>query len=207
MPAAYAAASRALAILERVVHNPVWMPGNDILWTLDIPDELVELPRSLPGLTSETATQHFGAVWLTTRATPAIRVPSLVVEGESNVVLNPLHPAINGLHPEIVAKPFRYDGRLRPPSILESDADERLTIRGTKIAAREILAAYDPSTPFALLTARFPTLPPAKLHEALGLLLRPEVSRQALKHLELFPHPTIRHHVARRNRQNQKDAL
>ena len=181
LPVVYAATSRALTVLERLVHNPVWMPRNDVLWMLELPDEFVHVPAALPDLSSESATQEFGAEWIRRRGDVAMLIPSLVVDGEANLLFNPGHPAMRGLHPEAVARPFRYDGRLRPPSILEADTDERLRIRGTGIEAWALLSAYDAVLPFNQLRERFPSLSEAKIHEALGLLLRPAVHRQVLK--------------------------
>ncbi len=38
------------------------------------------------------STRAFGDAWLASRRSPAVRVPSAVVLGEFNYLLNPLHP-------------------------------------------------------------------------------------------------------------------
>ena len=64
---------------------------------------------------SPAESRLFGATWLAQGETPLLQVPSAIVPGAFNVLINPLHPAVTG-HLEAVAvvKPFAFDKRLWP---------------------------------------------------------------------------------------------
>ena len=73
-----------------------------------VPDKFVvtELRR----LNDETC-RKLGSGWVASRRSLALKVPSVVVEDEWNVLLNPRHPKFAQV--EIAgAKPFRYDERM-----------------------------------------------------------------------------------------------
>ncbi|HXN36377.1 MAG TPA: RES domain-containing protein, partial [Opitutaceae bacterium] len=57
------------------------------------------------------STQRFGSAWAISRRSVALRVPSVVVPGEFNFLVNPAHPEFTKLKfapPE----PFWFDRRL-----------------------------------------------------------------------------------------------
>ena len=97
--AVYASESRALAILEVLagLRTPAVLPtyvlidvrfGEALMSELDV--------RNLPGQWNASppgdATQRIGDRWLDGAASVVIRVPSAVVPGELNYVINPRHP-------------------------------------------------------------------------------------------------------------------
>jgi RES domain-containing protein len=83
---------------------------------VDLPDDLVERPGRVPESWRETpystASQAFGAEWVQAQRSVALRVPSVVVPGEFNYLLNPAHPQFGKVKagkPE----PFAFDLRLQ----------------------------------------------------------------------------------------------
>lgn len=109
----YMSRSIALAVLENLVHmQRVDFPTGYIVVEATIPagvemttDE--ELLHRYPGL----APHELGDRWLELGETVVLRVPSAVVPGELNYLLNPAHPEFE----RIVAAPpvlFEFDARL-----------------------------------------------------------------------------------------------
>jgi len=95
-PIVYAASSLSLATLEILVHiNRSLKIEPYVSWVMDVPDSVIATPRTLPENWSSDieATRNFGDQWLAKGSDVAIRVPSVVVKTEDNVLLNPLHSA------------------------------------------------------------------------------------------------------------------
>jgi len=113
----YASESRALAALEIMVNVPERAQLNRHAWVIaaaDIPSSLISKPDRFPldwrSIPSGDATRALGKAWLKSAESPALRVPSAVILGEFNYLLNPLHPdfAKIKLHPP---QPFAFDAR------------------------------------------------------------------------------------------------
>lgn len=114
-PVAYTATSRSLAALEILVHLEIrHAPPGFVLISAEVPGELIAVldpPAGWDALPPGDAPRRAGATWLRSRSSAALRVPSLVVRGEHNVLLNPLHPDFGRIEigePE----PFAFDPRL-----------------------------------------------------------------------------------------------
>jgi RES domain-containing protein len=113
----YTASSRALAALEFFVNlEPGEAPDDLLMAELSLPDEAVESLdptllsadwRSLDNL----ACRDLGSAWALSRRSLALRVPSVVVEGDANVLVNPTHPGFPGLALTDPV-PFRFDPRM-----------------------------------------------------------------------------------------------
>ena len=119
-PAVYTAESRALAALEVLVHlTPESSRRRFALIRIRLPQDAIAGPDGgVPRSHAVSAqihpdTQRAGDAWLASRETPALRVPSAVVPGEFNFLLNPLHPAFGGLKAD-EPEPFAFDPRLLP---------------------------------------------------------------------------------------------
>jgi len=70
-----------------------------------------ELPDDWDRFPHPASTQVIGAEWLAAGETPVMAVPSVVVPGASNFLINPIHPAFREL--EIgEPMPYRWDRRL-----------------------------------------------------------------------------------------------
>ncbi|GEO07062.1 hypothetical protein AAE02nite_47260 [Adhaeribacter aerolatus] len=115
----YTAESRALCMAEVAVHLPIGIvPKDYFLVTLEIPDEdteTVELSSLAPDwhtFPHLTATQQIGDNFVKAGQFLALKVPSAVVPGDFNYLLNPQHP--NWAKITLVGEPtpFPFDSRL-----------------------------------------------------------------------------------------------
>jgi RES domain-containing protein len=100
VPLAYAAESRALAVLEVLANADDPARLTRLAWVLvpaEIDSALIERPSRYPETWAyfphALASQVFGSTWVEQRRSVALRVPSAVVPGEFNYLLNPAHPA------------------------------------------------------------------------------------------------------------------
>jgi RES domain-containing protein len=117
----YAAESIALACLETFVHlNAGGLPVNRFLVEITIPDDIwakaqVETPGSLgSGWNDEPAGDvsiRFGTAWVGSRSSALLVVPSVIVQRERNVLINPDHPD-SALIKAANQGPWQYDPRL-----------------------------------------------------------------------------------------------
>lgn len=117
VPMIYTSGSRALAALEFFVNlEPHEAPDDLLLAEASVPDDLVEtldlavLPANWRELNSESC-RILGSDWAASDRSLALRVPSAVVEGDWNVLLNPKHPAFGKIQIG-EPKPFRFDERM-----------------------------------------------------------------------------------------------
>ncbi|THH41775.1 RES family NAD+ phosphorylase [Neolewinella litorea] len=113
----YTSENKSLAALEVLVHlSPGTVPDDLTIATLRLPDD--EL-RSYEGevLVSPGSREpehrflaQAGKAWLDSRACLAWKVPSVLIPGEHNILINPLHPAANDISIEML-EPFTFDER------------------------------------------------------------------------------------------------
>ena len=113
----YTAESRALAALEIMANVPGHAQLHRHAWVIAearIPLEAIEVPARYPEawrlVPAHDSTRLFGQAWLVSLRSVALRVPSAVIAGEFNYLLNPLHPDFSRLSfgaPEA----FRFDPR------------------------------------------------------------------------------------------------
>jgi len=117
-PIVYTAATQSLAALEILVHTadpndlvdldyvviPVELDGHLIL---DPP----KLPKNWRTYPAPPSTMKLGNLWAASKASVALRVPSVIIPAESNYLLNPAHPHFQKLP---IGKPhsFKFDNRL-----------------------------------------------------------------------------------------------
>jgi len=117
-PAVYLGDSLALAAMELLVH----LGTTDVLGTYSkmpvyLPEELVmhieaaELPIGWETASRKT-TRAIGDRWLAETRSAVLQVPSAVVPGETNFILNPAHPDMRFVQAGPVSD-FRFDERLR----------------------------------------------------------------------------------------------
>jgi RES domain-containing protein len=114
----YTSSSRALATVEVLVHVPAfYIPLDYVLSILWIPDNSIQvldtkvLPLNWQELTPAHDLQKLSNEWLNAQTHLVLRVPSAVVQGEYNYLVNPYHidfPQVKLLHQE----PYRFDSRL-----------------------------------------------------------------------------------------------
>lgn len=113
----YASSSQALAALESLVHLNPPVLFQYLAFRLEFDDALVEkVPSaSLPAGWTEhpppPAIQKVGDLWVKEGRSAILRVPSVIIPGEPNYLLNPAHPEFKMIaigKPE----PFAFDPRL-----------------------------------------------------------------------------------------------
>jgi RES domain-containing protein len=113
----YTATSPALAALEMFVHlEPNEAPDDLLMAAAEISDERIEqlelemLPADWRDLNS-LACRDLGSGWAASGRSVALRVPSAVVDGDWNLLLNPRHAEFAKIE-FLAPKPFRFDGRM-----------------------------------------------------------------------------------------------
>jgi len=114
----YTGQTIALCMAEVAVHIPLGIiPLDYELVTLEIPDsEILELktsqlPEDWKSLPVSDSTQGFGDNFVKKGRFLVLKVPSAVVQGEFNYLINPLHPKIKNVKIKKV-EPFSFDQRL-----------------------------------------------------------------------------------------------
>ena len=114
----YTAQSRALAALEMLVHleSPALLKKY-LLFEVSFDSSYVQqlslddLPTDWRSDPPPSSTQAIGDAWATSLASPVMLVPSVLIPGESNFLLNPRHSQF----PELRIGdpvPFEFDPRL-----------------------------------------------------------------------------------------------
>src|SRR5271170_4509565 len=113
----YTATSRALAAIEYFVNlEPTQAPDDLVMLEARVPDEQIEqldlsrLPRNWYEIDNREC-QAIGTEWLKSKRSVALKVPSVPVRGDWNVLLNPSHPDFSQI---VVAsrERFFYDERM-----------------------------------------------------------------------------------------------
>ena len=113
----YCATSPALAALELFVNlDPIEVPVDLLMAAVEIPDDQIEqlelelLPSDWHELNSLVC-RDLGSGWAASGRSAALRMPSAVVDGDWNVLLNPRHADFSKIQVAAL-KPFRFDGRM-----------------------------------------------------------------------------------------------
>ena len=111
----YTSESLALATLEASVHLPTYellkiYQCISILFDKSMVEE-PEIPEHWNLHPPGTASQFFGDQWIAESRSVVLRVPSIIIPGESNFLINPRHPDFKKL---TIGTPldYPYDSRL-----------------------------------------------------------------------------------------------
>lgn len=118
-PLVYTSESLALAALEYLVNvEPEAAPGNLVALSASLPDNVPvkivfaeDLPRNWRNYPAPPELAILGTTWAESLETAALRVPSVVVPQESNLILNPGHPEFARIVVEAPV-PFTFDARV-----------------------------------------------------------------------------------------------
>ena len=117
-PVVYTASSAALAVLEILVHlGSATILQSYVLATCTFEEALVSrldrsaLPSNWRSYPAPPELQLVGDEWLKRRGTAVLEVPSVIIETESNYLLNPAHPDF-ALVTIAAPRPFEFDLRL-----------------------------------------------------------------------------------------------
>lgn len=115
----YTSESRALCTAEIAVHTQLGiLPKEFVLVTIEIPDELKihelsikHLPSDWNSIPHSGTTQELGDTFVKVNNFAVMKVPSAVVPGDFNYLINPDHPDSNKI--KIMKKEtFSFDQRL-----------------------------------------------------------------------------------------------
>jgi RES domain-containing protein len=117
-PVVYTAQSAALAVLELLVWtDPEDVPADLRLFEIELPGDAridrVDI-EALPGNWMEPgspACAGMGDRWLAAGESLALAIPSAVLPEDSNLLINPRHPAAARVH-VAESRPFTFDLRL-----------------------------------------------------------------------------------------------
>jgi RES domain-containing protein len=112
----YAASNRALAMSEVAVHVTFeMMPHNYWMMEIELPEKdyekIIDLPKKWNAFPYAEATRAVGDKFVLEQNALAIKVPSAVVQGEWNILINPNHKNFDQVK-IIKAEPFSLDRRL-----------------------------------------------------------------------------------------------
>jgi RES domain-containing protein len=120
--AIYASTSVSLAAWETRAHlgkAGARLPFNRYLVRIDVPDDVwtarVRVPTPLPvgwdAIPEATVSRSLGSTWLARSTSALFVVPSVIIEEENNILINPAHIDTKRLKPTKVRR-FLYDPRV-----------------------------------------------------------------------------------------------
>ena len=117
-PDLYTSGSQALAVLEVAVHVPYGiMPVNYYMAGIELPEDsgiikigIAELPADWNRNPFPRSTQYIGDDFLKTNTHLMLQVPSAIVPGDWNYIINPRHPDFKDLK-IVLTEPFEFDSR------------------------------------------------------------------------------------------------
>ena len=103
IPVIYSSVNRALAAVEFLVHVPLSIvPSHLSIACLEIPDDIIpeqilmtQLPSNWRDYPAPPELADWGSEWALSRRSLLLRVPSVVVVNEFNLLISPKHPDIN----------------------------------------------------------------------------------------------------------------
>lgn len=118
-PMLYTADSIALATTEIAVHVPLGiLPKGYVAITYELPElvtiqelEPGELPADFRSIPHSHSTQVIGDEFIIRKKTLILKVPSVVVQGDFNYLINPNHPDLEKVV-ILAIEPYEFDERL-----------------------------------------------------------------------------------------------
>lgn len=115
----YTSASASLAALETLVHLNPAMRFTYLLFPIEFDERLVEkiplanLPADWRDEPPPPATKRLGDAWARQARSAVLELPSVIIPGETNYLLNPSHPDFKFISIGTPAA-FAFDHRLIP---------------------------------------------------------------------------------------------
>jgi RES domain-containing protein len=116
----YTAQSKALACLENVVHrNSNGLQQNFKALLIEIPDSIsmeeikeINLMTGWQHFENMPYTQSLGNQWIREAKSVILKVPSAIIKGEFNYLLNPAHGEYRAIR-LLKSEPFEFDSRIK----------------------------------------------------------------------------------------------
>ena len=113
----YTSSTKSLAALETLVHLILPAPFKYVAFRIQFDDALVEqvslrnLPADWQVEPPPPSTKAIGDAWVRAMRSAVLALPSVIIPGESNYLLNPAHPDFKKIS---IGKPerFAFDPRL-----------------------------------------------------------------------------------------------
>ncbi len=115
----YTSQSIALATTEIAVHVPLGiLPKGYVVITFEIADQTIteelqesKLPSDWKSIPHSHSTQMIGDAFIISKKTLILKLPSVVVQGDFNYLINPDHLDINTVS-IVTIQQYEFDGRL-----------------------------------------------------------------------------------------------
>ncbi len=114
----YTSLSASLSTLEVLAHLPAsYFPDDMAIATIEVPDDSIlsldvdQLPVNWNTTPPSTGVQHLSMDWIAENKSLGLKVPSIIVPMEQNLLINPLHPDFNQVQ-LLTVVPFSFDTRL-----------------------------------------------------------------------------------------------
>lgn len=115
----YCASNRSLAMAEVAVHFTLaTLPGDYVMMTILIPDELLvkklspsDLPNEWNAFPHPASTQVIGDMFVSGNQYCILQVPSVVTQGDYNILINPNHPDFSRIK-IVKTEKFPFDKRI-----------------------------------------------------------------------------------------------
>ena len=119
VPIAYTAESLSLAVLEYLVNLSISdLPDDLFSIRIKVPDELAktelavdDLPANWRSFPAPEVLKDIGSDWANEAKTPVLLLPSVVIPGERNCLINPKHTLARRIVADRI-EPFALDDRL-----------------------------------------------------------------------------------------------
>ncbi|HAQ21502.1 MAG TPA: RES superfamily protein [Prolixibacteraceae bacterium] len=115
----YSASNRSLAMAEVAVHfSLATFPIDYVMMTIFIPDEislqklsLSDLPTDWNAFPHPSSTQNIGDKFVSENKYCVLQIPSVVTQGDYNILINPNHPEFSKIK-IIKTEKFPFDKRI-----------------------------------------------------------------------------------------------
>lgn len=119
IPVIYTSENRSLATVEYLVHLPLSIiPKNVSIACFDIPGDIVleqvpiaKLPKNWQAYPAPEELAQWGTEWALSKRSLLLRVPSVIVAGEFNILINPKHSDLIRVKISTIEK-YSFDKRL-----------------------------------------------------------------------------------------------
>ncbi|WP_024770389.1 RES family NAD+ phosphorylase [Aquimarina macrocephali] len=114
----YTSTTAALSALEVLAHLPAaYFPDDMSIATIEVPDTLIttidieKIPDNWNQIPVPIEIQNFAMQWIAEEQYLGLKVPSIIIPKEKNLLVNPMHPKFDKVK-LIDVEPFCFDTRL-----------------------------------------------------------------------------------------------